>query len=78
MNRKKAIAVRLFGRAVKLSLRIASPDWLSKESGRTTDDLCRYQARLRELSERDPDKLFWTTLERANLKLLRYVARRTL
>jgi len=70
MSRRK-VAMRLFDRAA----RIATSDRLNAKSGRPEDDLRRYVKKLRALSQNDPDKRFWTMLEKANLKLLKYMTR---
>lgn len=69
---EKNHAVHLFSRAVRLALRAAGRDG---QSGRLEDDLLRYERRLRRLSLDDPRKEFFLVLERANLKLLRYITR---
>ena len=65
-------AVHLFSRAVRLALRSAARNG---QSGRLEDDLLRYDRKLRHLSLVDPRNEFFLVLERANLKLLRYIMR---
>jgi hypothetical protein len=69
---KKKVAVHLFSRAVRLVARSAGEDG---KSGRLKNDLLRYQRRLQQLSLEDPGNEFFRVLERANLKLLRYLMR---
>ena len=69
---KKKAAVHLFSRAVRLAMRPGGGDG---KSGRLENDLVRYQRRLQQLSIEDPRNEFFRVLERANLKLLRYVIR---
>jgi hypothetical protein len=68
----KKRAVHLFCRAVRLALRSAARNG---QSGRLEDDLLRYDRKLRHLSLVDPRNEFFLVLERANLKLLRYIMR---
>ena len=44
--------------------------------GRSEDDLRNYLRKLGGLAESDPDRKFWVLLEKANLKLLRYISQR--
>ena len=69
---KKKVAAHLFSRAVRLIMRTGGVDG---KSGRLENDLVRYQRRLQQLSLEDPGNEFFRVLERANLKLLRYVIR---
>jgi hypothetical protein len=69
---KKKRAVHLFSRAVRLALRSAERNG---QSGRSEDDLRKYARRLGKLSLNDPENLFFRVLEKAILKLLRYVMR---
>jgi hypothetical protein len=68
---KKKLAVHLFSRAVRL----AGSAGRNGQSGRLEDDLLRYERKLRQLSLHDPRNEFFWVLERANLKLLRYIMR---
>jgi len=68
----KRRAVHLFCHAVRLALRSAGRNG---QSGRLEDDLLRYERKLRHLSLVDPRNEFFLVLERANLKLLRYIMR---
>jgi hypothetical protein len=63
-------AAHLFSRAVRLALRSAGRNG---QSSRLEDDLLRYERKLRHLSLVDPRNEFFLVLERANLKLLRYI-----
>ena len=65
-------AVHLFSRAVRLATRSAVRNG---QSGRLEDDLLRYERKLRRLSLVDTRNEFFLVLERANLKLLRYIMR---
>jgi len=65
-------AVHLFSRAVRLALKSAGRNG---QSGRIEDDLLRYERKVRHLSLVDPRSEFFLVLERANLKLLRYIMR---
>lgn len=70
----KKVAVHLFSRAVRLALSLRSAG-RNGQSGRPEDDLQKYARKLRELSYDDPENQFFRVLERANLKLLRYIMR---
>ncbi len=70
----KKLAVHLFSRAVRLALYLRSGGQ-NGQSGRLEDDLQKYARKLRELSYNDPENGFFRVLERANLKLLRYIMR---
>jgi hypothetical protein len=73
MHRKK-IALDLFRHAIKKAMKIAGEDRLDPKQGRFEDELRRYLRRLTRLATSDPERQFWVLLEKANLKLLRYVS----
>ena len=67
----KEIVARLFLRAVRLAGSVCR----NGLTGRSQDDLRKYAARLQRLSCNDPNDKFYRVLERANIKLIRFVSR---
>ena len=71
MRQKKA-ALRLFRHAVKKAF-AAMANRLGSNADRSEDDLRGYARKLSSLAKEDPDRVFWTVLQKANLKLLHYL-----
>jgi hypothetical protein len=71
MNKNKVKAVRMFEHALRLVKRVGNMS--GKTSGKLELSLQNYCRRIRKLSGEDPDHEFWSSLERANLKLIKYV-----
>jgi len=70
---KKKAAVRMFEQAVRIATRANLLDISSMTSGRLAKSLLAYVGRLKRLAQDDPDNLFWATLQKAILKLVKYV-----
>jgi len=72
VGKQKRKAVRVFEHALRL-LAKCNTDMSSKTSGKSEQNLQNYDHRLRKLAEEDPENEFWSTLQRANLKMIRYL-----
>ena len=70
---RKNAAVRMFEQAVRLALRIREPGMSGMTSGRLAANLRKYVGRLKNLARDDPDNRFWLVLQRAILKLVKYL-----
>ena len=70
---KKKAAVRMFEQAVRISIRSTLLDMSGMTSGRLESNLLAYVGRLKRLAQDDPDSLFWPSMQRAILKLIKYV-----
>jgi hypothetical protein len=70
--RKKA-AVRMFEQAVRITTRTSEFSMSGTTSGRLGTNLRRYVGRLKHLAQEGPNDLFWPTLQKAILKLVKYV-----
>ncbi len=71
-NRKKS-AVRMFEQGVRIAIRTTEIDMSGMTSGRLATNLRAYVGRLNRLAQDDPNNLFWSTLQKAILKLVKYV-----
>lgn len=69
----KKVALSLFRHEVALAFRVACRNRLDADKGRSEDDLQRYVRKLERLLKCDPNNQFWVLLEKANLKLLKYL-----
>jgi hypothetical protein len=72
MGRREGRAVRLFEHAVRL-LPECTTNMLGTTSGKLVQNLRNYGHRLRKLAEKDPDGRFWPTLQKANLKMIKFL-----
>ena len=72
-SKRKVAAVRMFEQAVRIAIRTTVLDILGMTSGKLANNLLAYVGRLKRLAQDDPDNLFWSTLQKAILKLLKYV-----
>ena len=73
--RRQTIALRLFRHAVKKAF-AAMANKLGAKADRSEDDLRGYARKLSSLAMYDPDRIFWTVLQKANLKLLQYLTQK--
>jgi len=71
---RKHVALCLFRHAVEKAIRTAGLNRLNAYAGRSEDELRKYLRKLARLDESDPDRTFWVLLEKANLKLLKYIS----
>jgi hypothetical protein len=72
MSDRKERAVRLFDHALRL-LPKCTTGRSGKTGGKLEQSLQNYGHRLRELAREDPDSVFWSTLQKANLKMIKYL-----
>ncbi len=72
MSRQKQKAVRVFEHALRLLTKCGT-DMSSKTSGKLEQSLQNYGHRLRRLAEEDPEEEFWSALQQANLKMIKYL-----
>jgi hypothetical protein len=70
MKRNRMKAVRLFEHAIRL-LPAPVANSSSRTSGKSELGLRNYKRRLRKLAADDPGKVFWPTLQKAILKLIK-------
>jgi hypothetical protein len=72
MKTRQLKAVRMFEHALRL-LPKCDENMSGKTGGKLMLSLQNYCRRLKALAEGDPEQLFWPTLQKANLKLIKYV-----
>jgi hypothetical protein len=70
---RKKSAVRMFTQAVRIAIRHCEDGVSGMASGRLATNLRMYIGKLNRLAQDDPDNLFWPILQKAILKLVKYV-----
>jgi hypothetical protein len=70
---RKKSAVRMFTQAVRLAIRRSEDGMSGMASGRLATNLRMYTGKLNRLAQDDPDNSFWPILQKAILKLVKYV-----
>jgi hypothetical protein len=74
-KRSKEHAVRMLDQAVRLAIRTDEPGMSEVANGRLASNLCKDVRLLKCLARAQPDDLFWRTLQKTLLKLVKYVHR---
>lgn len=72
-KRRKKHAVRMLDHAVRLSTPTAEPGMSEVANGRPASNLRKDVRLLKRLAQERPDDLFWETLQKTILKLVKYV-----
>lgn len=75
-RQRKLSAVRMFEQAVRIATRVGELGVSGMTSGRLEVNLRSHASHLRRLAENDPDNVFWIILQKAVLKLVKYVRAR--
>jgi hypothetical protein len=74
-NNRKTSAVRMLEQAVRRSICAAEFRMSGMATGRLETDLRKYVALLKRLAQDDPSEEFWEILQKAILKLVKYLRR---
>jgi hypothetical protein len=74
-GKRKTRAVRMLDHAVRLAIANAGIDMSDMANGRLASNLSKDVHRLNRLAQDDPENLFWDTLQKTIIKLVKFVQR---